>query len=83
MVSIVQLLHFLLPGGSMGPKCVLQLLFSEKLQNSYTSSTSKAKEKIKLRFGFFNASSITFKNNQNSLNKISHRFLETAKLCIK
>jgi hypothetical protein len=35
-----------LPVGSMVPRHVLQLLFSEKLQNYSTPTTNKAREKI-------------------------------------
>jgi hypothetical protein len=37
-------LPFSATGGSMGPKYVLQLLFSEKLQNCYNFTTIEARE---------------------------------------
>ncbi len=39
------------PGGSMGPRYVLQLLFSENSKIANNSATTGAKEKNKHRFG--------------------------------
>jgi hypothetical protein len=38
-------------GGSMVPRCVLQLLFSENHKIAENSTTTKAREKNKHRFG--------------------------------
>jgi hypothetical protein len=43
--------QFLLPGGSMVPRYVWQLLFGVKSQNCLNSTTAKAREKISTNLG--------------------------------
>jgi hypothetical protein len=70
----------------MGPRYVLQLLFSKKSQNCYNSAITEAREKIStdwetVEFYLFLYICLTkFENYQILLNKISHRYLATTKL---
>ena len=68
------------PGGSMVPRYVSQLLFSEKSQNCETLNNHYSEKKITTDFEslefykFLGACLTKFKNNQILLNKISHTF---------
>ncbi len=68
-----------LPGGNMVPRYVLQLLFCEKDKITKNSTTTKASEKNKHRFGtlrLFHECFTKVKNNQILLNKIIRTILQ-------
>jgi hypothetical protein len=66
--------------------CIFNVVKNHKTANNLTNT--EAREKISadlesLKFhNFLNVGFTTFKNNQILLNKISHQFLGTTKVCI-
>ncbi len=74
--------QFLLPGGSMVPRFVLQLLFSENHKIARNSTTTKARGKISTDLESSKFYNLILKT-QILLNKISHRFLLLAIYWVK
>ncbi len=78
--------QILLPGGSMGHRYVLELLFGKKLKTSLkTQQPPKAIKKSAVIWNPYNLRNFwymieNFKNNQILFNKISHGYLATTKL---